>query len=82
MSHYSDAYPYHLDVGELDTPVPPNFKDEGYGFYYSTNKTQVHVSATGFDGTESVIRTGPFDYKLLGNTFHAHFKLSQDHYPL
>jgi hypothetical protein len=82
MSHYSDAFPYRLDVGEFDTPIPPNFKDKSYAFFYSSNKTKININATGFNGTKSVEQTGAFDYNLVGNEFHAHFKVYQHHYPL
>jgi hypothetical protein len=82
MSHYSDAFPYGIDVGEFDTPIPPNFKDKSYSFFYRTNNTKIHIEATGFNGTQSVDQTGAFDYSLVGNQFQAHFKVSQDHYPL
>lgn len=82
MSHYSDAFPYSLDVGQFDTPIPSNFKDESYTFFYSSNKTKIHIKATGFNGTQSVDQTGAFDYSLVGNEFQAHFKVYQDHYPL
>ena len=82
MSHYSDAFPFHLDVGQLDTPIPPNFKDQNYEFFYNGNKTKFHLESTGFNGTESVIKTDAFEYRLVGSEFQAHFKVSQPHYPL
>lgn len=82
MSHYSDAFPYHLDVNEIDSPIPPNFKDMAYEFFYSNNKTKMHTKSTGWNGTESVNKAGVFDYHLVGSELQAHFKVSQLHYPL